>query len=514
MATAKLIPTSTGEPVAAIADREVPVAMSPDEFRALGHELVERLAVHLETLGERRVKPAAGPSEMRRILGADQRLPQAGSDSAVVLREATNLLTAYSTHIGHPRFLGYITSGGTPLGALGDFLASAINPNVGAWKLAPMASEIEAQTVRWIAELIGFPTTAGGLLVSGGNMANFLGVFAARAAKATWDVRREGMGGPGAIPMRIYASTETHTWVQKAADLAGMGTNAIRWVPVTRDLTMYIGALASMVDDDRRSGLLPLMVIGSAGTVSTGAVDPLPAIAAFCREQDLWFHVDGAYGAVATGVPGAPRELEGLREADSLALDPHKWLYSPLEAGCALVRNAGHLRQAFNYNPAYYHFDGEGINFYDYGMQNSRGFRALKVWLGLRQAGSDGVRRMVADDIALAGTLFHRLQAHPDFEAATRQLSITTFRYIPPDLRAGVGDPAVEAYLNRLNQSLLDEIEASGVAFLSQAVVGGRFLLRACVVNFRTTTRDMHELPGLIAGMGRSVDSRLRQEAQ
>jgi glutamate/tyrosine decarboxylase-like PLP-dependent enzyme len=484
--------------------------MTPDEFRALGHALVERLADHIGSIPDKRVMPAEGPAEIRRALNADAGLPETGSDAAALLERTTELLAEYSTHIGHPRFLGYITSGGTPLGALGDLLAAVVNPNVGAWKLAPIATEIESQTIRWIAELIGFPTTCGGLLVSGGNMANFVGVFAARAARADWDVRKHGMAGAGARPMRIYASTQTHTWVQKAADLCGMGTDAIRWIPTDEDLRMDVAALSRVVAEDRANGILPLMVVGTAGSVSTGVVDPLPEIAFYCRENDLWFHVDGAYGAVATGVPGAPRDLEGLRLADSLALDPHKWLYSPLEAGCALVRNPQWLLNAFSYHPPYYNFEVDGLNYFDYGMQNSRGFRALKVWLGLQQVGRQGVQQMIADDIALAETLFREVQAHPEFEAGTRELSITTFRCVPPRLRQNVGTPEIEGYLNRLNEALLGEIERSGEAFLSQAIVDGRFLLRSCVVNFRTSEADMRALPEIIAGLGRVVDARMR----
>jgi glutamate/tyrosine decarboxylase-like PLP-dependent enzyme len=484
--------------------------MTPDEFRALGHALVERLADHIGSIPGKRVMPAEGPAEIRRALAAEAGLPETGSDAAALLQRTTDLLAEYSTHIGHPRFLGYITSGGTPLGALGDLLAAVINPNVGAWKLAPIATEIESQTIRWIAELIGFPTNCGGLLVSGGNMANFVGVFAARAARANWDVRKFGMAGEGSRPMRIYASTQTHTWVQKAADLCGMGTDAIRWVPTDENLRIDVAALRRMVAEDRASGILPLMVVGTAGSVSTGVVDPLPEIASYCREHDLWFHVDGAYGAVATGVPGAPCDLEGLRLADSLALDPHKWLYSPLEAGCALVRNPQWLLNAFSYHPPYYNFEVDGLNYFDYGMQNSRGFRALKVWLGLQQVGRQGVHQMIAEDIAVAETLFREVQAHPEFEAGTRELSITTFRYVPPRLKQTVGSPDTEAYLNRLNEALLGEIERSGEAFLSQAIVNGRFLLRSCVVNFRTSDADMRALPAIIAGLGRVGDARMR----
>jgi glutamate/tyrosine decarboxylase-like PLP-dependent enzyme len=255
-----------------------------------------------------------------------------------------------------------------------------VNPNVGAWTLSPAATEIERQAVRWIAELIGFPPACGGLLVSGGNMANFVCFLAARAACATWDVRTTGLSRDGGS-LIVYGSTETHTWIQKAADMYGLGTNAIRWIPTDDQQRMDTSALRRQIEEDRRLGHQPFLVVGTAGSVSTGVVDPLAEIAAICREHQLWFHVDGAYGAPAAHAPGAPPSLRALSEADSVAVDPHKWLYAPLEAGRVLVRDPVKLHNAFSYKPAYYHFGDHVMNYHDHGPQNSRGFRALKVWL-------------------------------------------------------------------------------------------------------------------------------------
>src|SRR4029077_17900915 len=231
-----------------------------------------------------------------------------------------------------------------PIGILGDFLAAAVNPNVGAWILSPAATEIESQPVRWIAELIGYPVDCGGLLVSGGNMANFVCFLAARAAKADWNVREEGITGASRRRLRVYGSAETHTWIQKAADLAGLGTASIRWIATDADLRMDVDALRRAIDQDLAAADVPFMVVGAAGSISTGAVDPLREIAAVCRDAGAWFHVDGAYGGSAPAPPGPPADLADLSEADSVAVDPHKWLYAPLEAGCALVRNPDHLR--------------------------------------------------------------------------------------------------------------------------------------------------------------------------
>jgi len=488
--------------------RRTPLDLPRDRFRRLGHGLVDRIAGLLDSLGERPVTPGERPSAVRRRLRADDPLPERGAEPEALLDEACALLFEHSLFNGHPRFLGYITSSPAPLGILGDLLAAAVNPNVGAWILSPMATEIEAQTVRWIAELIGYPTRGGGLLVSGGNVANLVSFLAARAARAGWDVRRRGLRDAPAL--RAYASEETHTWVQKAADLSGLGTDAIRWIPADGRQRMDVEALRRAIADDRAAGARPFLVVGTAGSVSTGAVDPLPALAAVCREHGLWFHVDGAYGGFAAAAPDAPADLRALAEADSVAVDPHKWLYAPLEAGCVLVRDPGALPAAFSYHPPYYNFDEEALNYVDHGVQNSRGFRALKVWLQLRQAGRKGYAGMIAEDMRLARLLHAEAAAHPELEALTQDLGITTFRYVPPRLRPGVGEAEVEAELNALNRSLLERLERGGEAFVSQAVVRGRLVLRACFVNFRTDEGDVRALPEIVARLGREADAERR----
>lgn len=490
-------------------DRVAPLEMNPDEFRALGHQMVDQVADFFATLQKRKrpVTHGESPTMIRDALGTGS-LPQKGTDPKQMLKRVADLLFDHSLFNGHARFWGYITSSAAPIGALGDLLAAAVNPNVSAWILSPMASEIEAQTVQWIAEMIGYPTTCGGLLVSGGNMANFVGFLAARKAKTGWDVRAAGVLGGKGRTLRVYCSSETHTWIQKAADLFGLGTDSIRWIPTDEKLRMDTNALRKQIREDRERGDLPMIVVGAAGSVSTGASDPLPEIARICREYGLWFHVDGAYGGFAAVLPDASADLKGLSEADSVAVDPHKWLYAPLEAGCALVRDPKALRDAFSYHPPYYHFDEEATNFVDYGPQNSRGFRALKVWLGLRQAGREGYVKMIADDIALAKELYRCVSKHPELEAFTQELSITTFRYVPRDLKPG--SEQVEEYLNQLNTELLTRLQNGGEAFVSNAVIRGKFILRACIVNFRTTLEDIQALPGIVARIGKEADEDIR----
>ena len=489
--------------------RESPAELSPDAFRAIGHELVDRVADFLATIGTRPVDPAREPREMRARLGTPDRAPERGEDPATIARQAAQLLFDNSTLNGHPRFFGYITSSATPIGALADLLAASVNPNCGAWALSPVASEIERQSVRWVADLIGYPTSCGGLLVSGGNMANMVCLIAALRAQASWDVRTLGVASGGSP--RVYASSEVHTWLQKGLDICGLGTRSLRAVPTDASQAMDLDALARMIAEDRAAGHIPAVVVGTAGSVSTGAIDPLPQIAALCRAEKLWFHVDGAYGAPAAILPEAPATLKALALADSLAVDPHKWLYAPLEAGCSLVRDPEKLHNAFVFHPPYYHFPSEAddprTNFHEWGPQNSRGFRALKVWMSIRQVGRDGYVRMIREDIALARELFDLTSRHDELEPLTHALSISTFRSVPKRLRADAAsrEPGRQKELNALNAAILDRMQRDGVVYLSNAVVDGRYALRACIVNFRTTSRDIRAVVDSAVETGRAL---------
>jgi aromatic-L-amino-acid/L-tryptophan decarboxylase len=492
------------------ASRHAPLAMDAATFRKLGHQLVDQLAGFLESLPSGPVTHDESPSIVRDALDLTGPLPEIGTDPGPLLEKTALRLFAHSLFNGHPRFFGYITAPPAPIGILGDFLAAAVNPNVGAWTLSPAATEIESQTVRWIAELIRYPVDCGGLLVSGGNMANFVCFLAARAAKAGWNVREHGVYADSGRRLRVYSSIEMHTWIQKAADLSGLGTASIRWIATDKRLRMDVAALRRQIEADTAAGDIPFLVVGTAGSVSTGAVDPLPEISAICKQHGVWFHVDGAYGGFAAAVPQAPGDLQGLREADSVAVDPHKWLYAPLEAGCALVRDPESLRAAFAYHPPYYHFNERATNYVDYGPQNSRGFRALKVWLALRQVGAAGYRKMIADDIRLSQVMAQAISRHAELQLITQELSITAFRYVPSDLRARLRESEVELHLDAVNRALVDRLQRGGEIFISNAVVGGHYVLRACIVNFHTTQTDVESVPDIVAGIGREVDAELR----
>ena len=511
--------------------RDVPLAIDADEFRAIGYALVDEIAALHGSMRERPLVPAGQTIDsVRATLDADAPLPAQGADAGALLREAARVLIDGSLYNAHPRFFGYITSSPAPIGALADLLAAAVNPNVGSWTLSPVATTIEEQTIRWLSELIGYRDGCGGVLVSGGNMANMVGFLAARRAMLGEEIRADGIADlrtltPDARRLTpqftVYGVLGTHTWIDKATDLFGFGTAAFRRIGVDEHQRMSVAALREAIERDIASGARPMMVVATAGSVSTGAVDPIRAIAEVCREHDVWLHIDGAYGGFAaaardaivseTGAIGADAaaELGALALADSIAIDPHKWLYSPLEAGCVLARDAQSLRDAFSYHPPYYHFGVEATNFVDFSLQNSRGFRALKVWLGLRQVGREGAARMISDDIALARRLYDNAARHAELEAATLALSIATFRFVPDALRASAGTPETEQKLNEINQELLDRMQKGGEAFVSNAVIDGRYLLRACIVNFNTTAADVDAMPDIVARIGREVAAEL-----
>ena len=486
-------------------NRDSPIEITKDEFTRVGYQLVDTIAHFYDSLNEKPVTTGETPTEIQTVLGTDS-LPEQGISVSDLFSKTTELLLNHSLLNGHPKFFGYITSSPTPIGALADFLAAAVNPNVGANILSPIATGIEKQTVKWLAEFIGLSPTYGGILVSGGNMANFTAFLAARTAKAPSSLKEDGL--PSNLgKMVFYCSKATHTWIEKAAVLFGHGSKAIRWISTDADNKMDIDILSQTINEDVQNGKKPFLVIGNAGDVSTGVVDNLSAIAAVCKTHDLWFHIDGAYGIPAAVIPQYTNLFNGIKEADSIALDPHKWLYAPLEAGCTLVKNPQHLIDTYSSHPIYYNFsnqdDEPSMNYYEYGFQNSRGFRALKVWMALQQVGKIGYIKMIGEDIALSQLLFEEAKKHQELEAVTQNLSITTFRYVPAGIHQN--EKENETYLNTLNEKLLNELQKGGEVFLSNAVVADRYCLRCCIVNFRTSRKDILEVIDIIVREGRKL---------
>jgi len=487
--------------------RKTPLEISDKEFKTIGYKLIDNIAHLNATISDRPVTTVSKPKQLQNILG-NASLPERGASADEVLTKATRLLFDQSLFNGHPKFMGYITASAAPIGALGDMLAAAVNPNVGANALSPMATEIEKQTVQWLAEFIGVSPNYGGLLVSGGNMANFTAFLAGRTAKAPKSIKEKGVASLNK-KLTMYCSKSTHTWIDKAAILFGHGSDAVRWIETDASNRMDLQALDAAINKDIEDGCQPFFVVGTAGDVSTGTVDNLDGISAICKMRNLWFHIDGAYGVPANIIPELEHVFKGIKEADSIAIDPHKWLYSPLEAGCTLVKNPRDLVDAYSSHPEYFNFRNENSeqNYYEYGLQNSRGFRALKVWLMLQQVGKEGYQKMIREDIELSKLLFSLSDAHSELEAVTQSLSITTFRYVPIHISEKIKNK--KEYLNLLNESLTDSLQRGGELFVSNAIINENYCLRSCIVNFRTSKKDIEEIVDIILQEGRRIHEEL-----
>ena len=396
-----------------------------------------------------------------------------------------------SRHNGHPRFFGYVASPSTPIGAYADLIASALNANITCWRSGAAGTEIERMVVRWLGALIGYDQDAKGLFTSGGSMANMIALLIASRRKSAVNTSRQGLWNSGP-PMTIYASEEVHMSISKAADILGFGRDQVRVIACDDRQRMRVDALHDRIEADLREGFRPFCVVGSAGTVNSGVVDPLNEIAKVASEFELWFHVDGAYGAPGVLDSEKKHLFVGMERADSVSLDPHKWLYVPVDAGCLLFRDAAAAMASFSTEDADYikihgYSDEEAFAFWDYGVELSRRFRALKVWLTLQYYGSRRIAEAISEDISLAAYFGKRISDANDFELlAPVELSICCFRYLPDrDMR--------DDDLDRLNERIMGLMQKGGKAYVSNATVKGQFALRACITNFRTTRTDIDQ---------------------
>ena len=457
--------------------------LPPDEIRRLGRAAADAVAEHREKLVARPVFGKIGPDA--RLF--DEPVPEHGTPFDQVLAFVREHVLPYPMGNSHPRFYGFINATADPVGFTADYLAAAMNPN--CWGGDHAAIHVENRVVRWLAEMLGFPAAAEGILVSGGSMANFTALAAARRAMAEGDVREEGLAGK--TPLVVYASDQTHSCVDKAVDLLGIGTKNLRKIETDERFRIRTDRLAAAVAEDRAAGRRPAIVVGNAGTVNTGAIDPLDELASFCRRESLWFHVDGAYGAMAAICPELAPLFSGMEAGDSLAADPHKWLYVPYEAGATLVREPGRLAATFRRFPEYLASDPESpfpgpAWFAERGVELSRGFKTLKVWMGLKVHGRLAYAESIRRDVALARFLAAEVDRRPDFEPlAESVLSIANFRYRPAD--RALPDEA----LDRINRRIVNRLVGDGGFFLAPTVLKGRTALRVAIVNFRTRKEDL-----------------------
>jgi glutamate/tyrosine decarboxylase-like PLP-dependent enzyme len=477
------------------------LALEPERFRRLAHEAVDLVADYLAGIGTAPVFQPMTPAERATLM--QQPFDAAGVAPEAVLDRFRTAVLPHAMGNGHPRFFGWVNSPPAPIGVVADFLAAALNPSCAGGDHA--AIYVERAAVRWLMELIGFPTEGSmGLLASGGSAATLMALAAARhraAREDGWSVRAEGL--QHARPaLCIYVSPAGHSCIQKAAEILGLGVQAIHRVAADARDRLDVGALRAAVAADRAAGKRPFCVAASAGTVGTGAIDPLAALADVCSAERLWLHVDGAYGAVGAALPSHRARYAGLERADSVALDPHKWLSVPVECGAILVRDGRLLRETFSLVPDYLRTEADrgfgGLPWYsEYGIQQTRGFRALKLWMTLQHLGRDGVRDLVARHLALARYLAGLVDAAPDLERlAEVELSIVCFRYAPRHLR---GD---DRALDALNKRVMEEVQASGAAFLTQTTLRDRFALRACVLHYATTESDLAALVDAVRAAG------------
>ena len=475
--------------------------LTPEAREQLGSAALEWALRYFSEQGELPVYPGIGAGELTARLSGP--LPGDPQDMRGVMADFAEL-ARYGRHNGHPRMFGYVQSSGSFAGVVGDFLASAINQNVTSWRSAPAATTIEHQVVEWLKMMVGFDATGEGVLLSGGSFANFAGLAAALRASTDRDLNQHGVAALPGRP-RIYTSEMTHMSMPKAASMLGVGKDAIVRIPVDDNLRMRADALQQQIASDRTSGFHPVCAVATAGDVNTGAIDPLAAIADVCEQSGLWLHVDGSYGALAAQSPHVGGAMSALSRADSLSLDPHKWLYAPLDVGCLLVKNAGALRRAFSEGAGYIDVvadrDMSDFAYWDHSPELSRRFRALKIWFVLKIHGSRAIQAAIDGNIAVAQRLAAAIDASDDFErVAPAPLSIVCFRY-----RGGAARSESPQRMDAFNKALMVEVQRDGDSYVSNAIIDSRFALRACIVNFRTEPADADRLLASI----RRVASRL-----
>jgi aromatic-L-amino-acid decarboxylase len=457
-----------------------------EAMRALGHQMVDDLIDYWAGIREQKIwRPI--PDEVKEVF--DQPIPEQGQSPEEVYREFKENIFPYNKGNVHPRFFAWIQGTGTPMGTFGDLLASGMNPNTAIGEHSAMY--VDRQVVNWCKELMNFPSEASGILVSGGSMANITALTVARNSFGEEKIRQKGLKAASG-QLLIYCSVETHSCIQKAAEIIGLGTDAVRKIGVNERFELDVQLLKAQLEEDLQAGFLPFCLVGTAGTVNTGAIDPMVDLLEISRAYGLWFHVDGAYGALGKLDPNYADALRAIEEADSLAFDLHKWLYVPYEVGCTLIRDAKKHRDSFAITPNYLLQEKRGLSggldsINNYGFELSRGFKALKVWMSIKEHGRAKYAAMIAQNNRHAAYLAELVEENPYLElTAPLSMSITCFRMIQP----GWGEEALQA----LNKEILLRLQEEGIASPSSTILNGKYTLRIANVNQRTQREDMELL--------------------
>lgn len=467
------------------------------ELRALGHQMLDNMFDHLATLSNR---PAWQPMPEKVQANFTQPLPMEGIGTPAVYQEFLENILPYPNGNLHPRYWGWVQGTGTPLAMLADMLASGLNPHMAGFNQAPKL--VEEQVILWLAQLMGMPAETSGLLTSGGTMASITGLMVARYAKAGFNVHAEGLSNSKLV---FYGSRETHSWAQSAASVLGLGKNSFRAISVDKNFCIDLKELRERISADREAGYQPFCVIGTAGTVNTGATDDLSALADICQQENLWFHIDGAFGALVALVPELKSIVAGIERADSLAFDLHKWMYLPFEIGCILVRDKKLHLETFASKAPYLAETSRGVMagslpFANRGIELTRGFKALKLWMTLKAYGVGLFSRLIAQNVHQAQYLANLVSTNPNLELlAPVPLNIVCFRFRADGLN--------QDQLNALNEEILLQIQENGIAVPSSTIINGAFALRVAIVNHRSRLADFDLLIKAVLEYGQKLAS-------
>lgn len=463
--------------------------MHTPEFRAAGHRIIDLLADYLEQVEGTPLFPNISPGELAALF--DEALPETPSTLASIMDELESKILPNSTQINHPGYFGLITPTPTPVGVLGDLIASALNQNVSVYSSSPAATTIERQVVRWLTDLVGFGAKAGGTLTSGGMMANFVAMKLARDWATGDRAQHDGVTGR----MAVYTSEERHISVDKSADSIGIGRDGVRIIPTDDQFVVRVDLLEAAIAKDKKDGIRPFCVVAMGGSTNTGVVDPIRKLREICDRESMWLHIDAAYGGGMLISQKYPGLLDGIATADSATLDPHKWFFAPLDAGAILVRDADRLTKSFGLQPPYLTQESaaarERFNYYVHGFEQSRRFRALKVWMGMKRYGTRQIGEWVDANVEQARYLHELCQADPDFEVARKPaMSAICVRY--------VGGNLLEAARNQLHVDVAARVEQGGRFWFSTTFLKGKTWFRINPVNFRTRREHIFELYQLL----------------